>query len=120
MFTGVVEWRFVSPHYFDLLRIPLVSGRLLREQEPGRTVVVSQAMARKFWPNEDPVGQTILIGPGLGPGFDQGPVEIVGLVGDVRERLEFGPTPIMYQSPSEIPDGAMALMNRELDAILVR
>lgn len=119
-FTGDVQWRFVSPHYFDVLRIPLISGRLLREQESGRTVVISQAMARKFWPNRDPVGQTILIGPGLGAGFDQGPVEVVGVVGDVRERLEFGPTPIMYESPYEIPDGAMALVNRTLDAILIR
>lgn len=119
-FTGDVQWRFVSPHYFNVLRIPLLSGRLLGEPGSGRTVVISQAMARKFWPNEDPVGQTILIGHRLGRGFDQGPVEIVGVVGDVRERLEFGPTPIMYESPLEIPDGAMALMNRELDAILVR
>lgn len=119
-FTGDVQWRFVSPHYFNVLRIPLLSGRLLREPGSGRTVVISEAMARKFWPNEDPVGQTILIGHRLGRGFDQGPVEIVGVVGDVRERLEFGPTPIMYESPLEIPDGAMALMNRELNAILVR
>jgi len=119
-FTGDVQWRFVSPHYFTVLRIPLISGRLPGERRSGRTVVVSQAMAKKFWPNEDPVGQTILIGHRLGRGFDQGPVEIVGVVGDVREGLEFGPTPIMYESPYEIPDGAMALMNRELDAILVR
>lgn len=119
-FTGDVQWRFVSPHYFDVLGIPLISGTLPGEHRSARTVVISQAMARKFWPNDDPVGQTILIGHRLGRGFDQGPVEIVGVVGDVRERLEFGPTPIMYESPSEIPDGAMALMNRELDAILVR
>jgi putative ABC transport system permease protein len=119
-FTGDVQWRFVSPHYFNVLGIPLISGTLPGEHLSGRTVVVSQAMARKFWPNEDPVGQTILIGHRLGRGFDQGPVEIVGVVGDVRERLEFGPTPIMYESPSEIPDGAMVLMNRELDAILIR
>lgn len=119
-FTGDVQWRFVSPHYFDVLRIPLISGTLPGEHGSGRTVVISQAMARKFWPNDNPVGQTILIGHRLGSGFDQGPVEIVGVVGDVRERLELGPTPIMYESPYEIPDRAMALMNSELDAILVR
>jgi putative ABC transport system permease protein len=66
-FTGDVQWRFVSAHYFEVLQIPLLSGRLLHDMEPGRTVVISQAMARKFWPGANPVGQTIFIGPGLVP-----------------------------------------------------
>lgn len=120
-FTGDVQWRFVSAHYFDVLRIPVHSGRLFREQEPARTVIISEAMARKYWPSANPVGQTILIGDHLGPGFDQGPVLIVGVVGDVRERLQFGATPLMYQMPSQIPDRAFALvMNLEHSAILVR
>src|SRR5207302_4664568 len=36
-FLGDVQWRFVSAHYFDVLRVPLLSGRLWKEQEPGRT-----------------------------------------------------------------------------------
>jgi predicted lysophospholipase L1 biosynthesis ABC-type transport system permease subunit len=120
-FTGDVQWRFISPHYFDLLRIPLLSGRLPREDEPGRTVVISQAMAHKYWPSVNPVGQTVLIGSGLGSGFDQGAVEIIGVVGDVRERLEVGATPIMYQPPSQIPDSAVALIQAlQPSAILVR
>ena len=116
-----VQWRIVSPHYFDVLRIPLISGRLLQEREPGRTVVISQAMANEYWPNSNPVGQTIVIGPGLGPEYEAGATEIVGVVGDVRERLDIGPTPIMYQAPSQVPDGAMALVNRyDTPAILVR
>jgi hypothetical protein len=67
-FTGDVQWLIVSPHYFEVLRIPLLAGRLLRDQEAGRGVVISQTMARKYWPNANPIGQTIVIGPGLGPG----------------------------------------------------
>jgi hypothetical protein len=120
-FTGDVQWRFVSAHYFDVLRIPLRSGRLFREQEPAQTVIISEAMARKYWPNVNPVGQTILVGDHLGPGFDQGSVLIVGVVGDVRERLQLGAAPVMYQMPSQIPDRAFALvMNLEHGAILVR
>ena len=120
-FTGDVQWRFVSAHYFDELRIPLRSGRLFREQETAHTVIVSEAMAHKYWPNANPVGQTILIGDRLGPGFDEGQVLIVGVVGDVRERLQFGATPVMYQMPSQIPDRAFALvMNLEHSAMLVR
>jgi predicted permease len=47
-FAGDVQWRFVSAHYFDVLHIPLLSGRLFRDREPGRTVVVSQTMARRM------------------------------------------------------------------------
>ena len=55
-FTGDVQWRFVSAHYFDVLRIPLLSGRLLGDHEPSRTVVISEAMANQFWPKSNPVG----------------------------------------------------------------
>jgi len=120
-FTGDVQWRIISAHYFDVLRIPLLSGRLFKEREPGRTVVISQTMARKYWPNANPVGQTIFIGPGLGPDFEEGIAEIIGVVGDVRERLNGGPWSIMYQEPSQIPDAAMALVNGlQSGAILVR
>jgi len=111
-FTGDVQWLIVSPHYFEVLRIPLVAGRLLRDQEPGRTVVISQTMARKYWPNANPVGQTIVVGPGLGPGYEAGATEIVGVAGDVRSRLDVDPAPVMYQAPSQVLDGAMALVNR--------
>jgi predicted permease len=119
--NGDVQWRFVSAHYFDALQVPLLYGRRLRDQESGRTVVISDAMARKFWPGQSPVGQSIFIGPGLGPAYQVGVTEIVGVVGDVRERLYFDPQPVMYQSPSQIPDADMDLLNSyEPGAILVR
>jgi predicted permease len=120
-FTGDVQWRFVTAHYFDVLRIPLLSGRVLRDEERGKTVVINQAMARQFWPNADPVGQTIFIGPGLGPTIEEGLTEIVGVVGDVRERLNADAPPTMYQTPLQIPDAAMVIVNGlQSDAILVR
>jgi predicted permease len=119
-FTGDVQWRFVSAHYFDALRIPLRSGRLFQDQEPARTVVINEAMARKFWPNANPVGQAILIGAGLGPDYDEGPVEIVGVVGNVREGgLVYDPPPLMYQLHSQICDGAMKLVNGLLPASVI-
>jgi putative ABC transport system permease protein len=120
-FTGDVQWRFVSAHYFDVLRIPLISGRLLRNQERGTTVVINQAMGRKYWPNANPVGQTIFLGAGLGPKFEEGAAEIVGVVGDVREQLNGDAPPTMYQTPAQIPDAAMSLINGlQTDAIMVR
>lgn len=120
-FSGDVQWRIVSTHYFDVLRIPLLAGRLFQEQEPRRTVVISQAMARKFWLGSNPIGQTIFIGPELGPDYQVGITEIIGVVGDVRERLDIEPQPVMYQMPSQIPDADMALVNAlQPGAILIR
>ena len=119
--NGDVQWRLVSPDYFRVLRIPLLSGRLLHEREPRRTVVISQSMARRYWPGANPVGQTMFIGPGLGPAYQVGLAQIVGVVGDVRERLFFDPSPIMYQTPSQIPNADIALLNGyEPAALLVR
>jgi putative ABC transport system permease protein len=104
-----------------VLRIPLIAGRYLGETETRRTVVISQTMARQYWPNGNPVGQTIVIGPGLGPGYDAGATEIVGVVSDVPWRLNVEPAPIMYQAPSQVLDAAMALVNRLQPAgVLIR
>ena len=120
-FTGDVQWLIVSASYFEVLRIPLISGRYLGEHETGRTVVISQTMARQYWPNANPVGQTIVIGPGLGPGYEAGATEIVGVVGDVPWRLNLKPAPVMYQAPSQVLDAAMALVNRLQPAgVLIR
>jgi predicted permease len=111
-FTGDVLWCAVSWNYFDTLRIPLRSGRLFREQEPPHTVIINEAMRRKFWPNQNPVGRPILIGAGLGPELDQGSTQIVGVVGDVRDRLDADPPPTMYQVWSNLPDGGIRLMSQ--------
>ena len=111
-FTGDVLWCFVSPHYFETLRIPLRSGRLFREQEPLHTVVISEAMARKFWPHQNPVGKSILIGAGLGPKLDQGATEIVGVVGDVHYWLDSDAPAAMYQLYSQTPDEALRVMSQ--------
>ncbi len=107
-FTGDVLWCFVSPQYFKTLKMPLMLGRSFREHEPAHTVIINEAMARKFWPKENPVGRSIVIGAGLGPALDQGPTEIVGVVGKVPAWTWNGGTaPIMYQLWSQIPAGGL-------------
>ncbi|HTV54875.1 MAG TPA: ADOP family duplicated permease, partial [Terriglobia bacterium] len=105
-FTGDVLWCFVSPEYFKTLKMSLILGRSFREREPSHTVIINGAMARKFWPRQSPVGRSIVIGAHLGPALDQGPTEIVGVVGDVHPA---GPT--MYQLWSQIPAGGLKLMS---------
>jgi predicted permease len=95
--------RYVDPGYFSVLRIPLRRGRLLSEddREGGpRVVVVSESYVAKAFPGEDPIGQTLDMEM-------EGPVTIVGVVGDVRySRLDEGASPALYipraQSPSEL------------------
>jgi predicted permease len=110
-FTGDVLWCFVSWNYFNTLRIPLRSGRQFSEQEPAHTVMINEAMARKFWPAQNPVGQSIVIGAGLGP-LDQGPTQIVGVIGDVHDRLDANPPPTMYRLWSQVPDAAITLVSQ--------
>jgi putative ABC transport system permease protein len=122
LFDGDVQWRWVTPAYFETLRIPLLEGRVLRDEEPRNVAVISHALAQTFWKDANPVGQTILIGDGLGPEFATGPTEIAGVVGDVRERLDSAEgSPVIYLPAKRIPAGAMAILNRlESAGILVR
>ena len=89
LYNGDELWRFVSPHYFSALRVPLLRGRAFRPsaipETPHRVVIVNQAFAKKYWPKGDPIGQRITIGKGLGPQFEEPARQIVGIVGDVRE-----------------------------------
>jgi predicted permease len=82
--------RQASPEYFRVAGIPLLAGRVFTERD-GRTVIISESMARKFWPKESPVGQRIYFGDEKSPRY-----EIVGIVGDVLISLDDTPQPTMY------------------------
>jgi putative ABC transport system permease protein len=74
-----------SPGYLQTLHIPLVAGRWFTEQDvrgAKRVVVINRTMARRYWPGTDPVGQTLDLGMAIEPGY--APVEIIGVVGDVK------------------------------------
>jgi predicted permease len=117
-YNGDEQWRSVSPHYFAVFKIPLLSGRLLNERDTGnaaKVVIINQAMAKKYWPKENPVGQVIVIGKGLGPQFDDPPRQIIGIVGDVRETgLGDTDVGVMYLPASQQPQGITQLANSVL------
>jgi putative ABC transport system permease protein len=107
----LAEFRAVSPGYFRLMEIPVLAGRELDEKDRSDApfvAVVNRALARRFWPGEDPVGRRIRIGP-------DGGVEltIVGVVGDVRQlRLESEPEPELYFPYEQAPSGTLTLVVR--------
>lgn len=115
---GGAFYRPVSPHYFEVLRIPLLSGRVFDRRDTARSppvVLVNEAMARKYWKDKSPIGRRIVIGRGMGPQFADVPRTIVGVVGSVREGgLETGPAPVMYLPGAQIPDALTRLANTQI------
>jgi putative ABC transport system permease protein len=86
-----VNMRFASPDYFKTLEIPLSAGRSFRESDRGRKVaVVSQAVARRLWPDQDPVGRRLVHRA-------EELLEVVGVTPDIRSTsLDRDPVLMMY------------------------
>ncbi|HET9713468.1 MAG TPA: ABC transporter permease, partial [Pyrinomonadaceae bacterium] len=94
----IIGTTIISPEYFDTLGIPLLKGRNLTEQDTRtspRVVVINDAMARRYWPNEDAVGKRIAFGKVQKP---EDWVQVIGVVKDVRQRLIINAKPQMYFS----------------------
>jgi putative ABC transport system permease protein len=90
------SWRLISSGYFEALGLPLLSGRTFDTHdmigEPWR-VMISQRLAELLWPGEDPVGRQAI----LWEGQNNFSGEVIGVVGDMRERgLERDPTLAVY------------------------
>lgn len=87
----------VSPDYFKTLQVPLLQGRTFTEQDRAgarRVAIINETAARKFWPNENPIGKEIWVGVG----WEQNEYgEIVGIAGDVKYgKVEDAFTPQVY------------------------
>jgi putative ABC transport system permease protein len=97
---------------FDALGIPLRRGRLFSaadDSTSGPVVVINEAMARRYWPGVDPVGQRLRFA------FYSAPAEreVVGVVADTRQRTLDAPAePILYVPHAQAPTGAMAIVLR--------
>ena len=102
------EKREVSPDYFRAIGTPLLRGRFFTEADNAdapRVIIVNQAFAGKFWPNQDAVGKRIVMG-GMSP--DPKWITIVGVVGDIRHAgLDLEPKPEMYVPFAQDPYKSM-------------
>ncbi|MGB6481969.1 MAG: ABC transporter permease [Candidatus Acidiferrales bacterium] len=113
---GGAGYDIVSPEYFSVFRIPLLRGRMFTIHDdagaPG-VVLVSEAMAKRYWSKGDAVGARITIGKGVGPEFAEPARQIIGIVGDARNGgLDSDPFSIMYIPVAQVPDGVTALNSR--------
>jgi putative ABC transport system permease protein len=102
-----VQTRSVNSDYFRALGIPLLRGRVFDERDRRETpgvVVISDVMARRFWPDEDPIGKRITYNRG---DFDEptqtvggpGSREIVGIVGSVKHLALEEDLEAMFYTP---------------------
>ncbi len=102
------KFRAAGGEYFTALRIPLLRGRLFNSSDDERTpkvVVINETAARRYWPNEDPVGKRIL------SGFDQDQWStIIGVVANVKHTgLDAETNPETYYHFLQIPPEALGV-----------
>ena len=83
-----IGYRPVSPQYLQTLGVPLIQGRLLNESDTEHApfaVVVNQALVHQLFPNESPLGHRLQVG--ALPSSEVPWMEIVGIVGDIKQNL---------------------------------
>jgi len=116
-FHGGGGWKTVSPGYFEVFKIPVLRGRSFNERDHAAgapVVLINQSMAKRFWPNGDPLNDKIWIGKGIMSELaSETPRQIVGIVGDVRDgALNRDPGPSMYIPNAQVPDALNELNAR--------
>jgi len=120
---GTEHWRTISPEYFDVFKIPVLRGRPFngRDQSgaPG-VAIINRAMARRYWPQGDPLKDRIVIGKGRGSVLEDPPRQIVGIVGDLRDDgLNHDPRPAMYVPLAQVSDALAAGFARNLPLVWI-
>ena len=110
----VLEWptanlRSASPRYFKAMGIRTLQGRVFREEESvERPVVISESVARRLWPGQDPVGREI-----RRENIKPPHLHVLGVVADVPvESLERDSTMVVYRPYWDRPRNSMALAVR--------
>lgn len=108
--------RVVTPGYFSTLKIPLRSGRLFDTRDNGNAaevVIINEEAARRYWPDMNPIGQSIRIGVRLVSGVPSGQKTIVGVVGDVKYGgLDLAAPPEVYLPYAQHPVDSLTIAIR--------
>ena len=115
--TGDAGWMAISAGYYEAFKIPLLRGRDFADTDTTGSqgvAIINQTMANRFWKKgENPVGQQIIIGHGVGPEFEEPARLIIGIVGDIRDGgLNRDPGPKMVIPLSQLTDGLTELNSK--------
>jgi putative ABC transport system permease protein len=113
-YHGGGSWVTASAEYFEAFGVPVKRGRAFNQRDDrlGQAVVViSESMAKQYWPDGDPLNDRLVIGRGVMREFaDEPERQIIGVVGDVRSAgLDRDPGPVMYIPQAQMTDAANAL-----------
>jgi len=104
-----VDYRLTTPDYFAVMKIPILRGRGLTSADregAAPVVVVSESMAKKFWPGEDPIGRRLKT-------RDTEWLTVVGVSGDViHDWFDARNSPTMYRPFAQAPTGFFAIQIR--------
>jgi putative ABC transport system permease protein len=111
------DFNAAEPSYFRTVGVPLIEGRDFTMRDDSKStpvVIVNRTLARRFFPNQDPIGQHVR--PGIGNGYSPGepPMrEIVGVIGDVKQSgLGAEAAPEVYAPLAQSPFGSMFVVVR--------
>src|SRR5277367_1424460 len=101
--------RFVTPHYFQAMHIPLIAGRYFTDADAAATtnqpVIINQKFAKLFFPNRNPIGGRI-----TGDSKKENWSTVVGVVADVRHTsLEEEPQPLVYNATYDTDEASVAV-----------
>jgi predicted permease len=115
---GQAEWHeidmnIVSPGYFSLIAIPIVRGRTFMAEElidGSRVAIVTESTARRYWPGQDPIGQTLA----MGTARDQEmPLQVVGVAKDAQvSQVAQTESSYMYLPAAPVHQGRLSLIVR--------
>jgi putative ABC transport system permease protein len=107
----IAETQIADPTYFQALGIPLRRGRMFADNDIAAgspVILVNEAFARRYFPDEEPVGRRLRPG---GPRSTAPWRTIVGVVGDVRATaIDRPPAPLVYLSANQFSSLAMAIV----------
>jgi putative ABC transport system permease protein len=117
---GQTDWPMfwagaVTPSYFRVMRIPILAGRALTDSDGEKSapvVIVSAAMARRYWPGENPIGKHIR------PVFENNWRTVVGVAGDVRQYDLADHSPYYIRGAMYMPYPQSVMNDRQLPAAM--
>lgn len=99
----------ISPEWFRTMRVPMQAGREFNDADNAaapKVVIVNQALAHRYWPNENPVGKHIAVGR-------MAPSEVIGVAGNVKNSgLALDAQPQIYMPFPQLPWGNMNVLVR--------
>jgi len=113
-YHGGAGWSTVSPGYFEVFNIPVKRGRTFNDRDTAastKVVIINEAMAKQYWPKQNPLADKLLIGKGVMREFEaETDRQIIGVVADTKAGgLDSDPQPQMWIPQAQVPDLANAL-----------